>query len=495
MKFKRMSGILLHPTSFPGPDGIGDIGPEAYNWVDFLVQSGCKLWQVLPLGPTGYGDSPYQCFSAFAGNPYLINPILLVDDELLSLDELSDRPDFQNEKVDFGSVIGWKIELLNRAYKNFKKTKPPELTQLFNQFIISEKEWLNDFSLFMAIKEVNGGASWENWSFPLRKRDPQTIDQFKNENQDLIESHQFRQFLFFKQWIALKNYANEQGVKIVGDIPIFISFDSSDAWSNPELFFFDKDLKPTVVAGVPPDYFSATGQLWGNPLYRWEVHKNDNYSWWLKRINATLKLFDYIRLDHFRGFVNYWEVPAGNITAEKGRWLPGPGAHFFETVLNELGNLPIIAEDLGEISQDVFDLRDQFDLPGMKICQFAFTGDPDDPFLPHNYPKNCVAYSGTHDNDTALGWYQNAPEDEKDFCRRYLSRSGENVSWDLIRLVWSSVARISIAPLQDFLSLDTEARMNFPGKASGNWSWRVLPEQINPNLSERIKELNFLYSR
>ncbi|HSM24387.1 MAG TPA: 4-alpha-glucanotransferase [Anaerolineaceae bacterium] len=495
MKFKRMSGILLHPTSLPGPDGIGDIGPEAYNWVDFLVQSGCKLWQLLPLGPTGYGDSPYQCFSAFAGNPYLINPILLVDDELLTLDDLSDRPDFQDDKVDFGPVINWKIELLNRAYKNFLRTKPSELSKMFEQFINIEKEWLDDFSLFMAIKEVNGGESWENWNVQLRKRDQLTIEQFIKENQDLIRSHQFRQFLFYKQWGALKNYANEQGVKIVGDIPIFISFDSADAWSNPELFYFDEDLKPTVVAGVPPDYFSATGQLWGNPLYRWDIHKNENYSWWLKRLKATLKLFDYIRLDHFRGFVNYWEVPAGNLTAEKGRWLSGPGAHFFETVQNELGDLPIIAEDLGEISQDVFDLRDQFNLPGMKISQFAFSGDPDDSFLPHNYPKNCVAYTGTHDNNTALGWYQNAPEDERDFCRKYLSRSGENISWDLIRLVWSSVAKVSIAPLQDFLVLGSEARMNFPGKPSGNWSWRVLPDQINSNLAERINDLNFLYSR
>jgi 4-alpha-glucanotransferase len=305
----------------------------------------------------------------------------------------------------------------------------------------------------------------------------------------------FKQFLFFTQWIGLKNYANDQGIKIIGDIPIFISFDSSDAWSNPELFYFDEDLKPTVVAGVPPDYFSATGQLWGNPLYKWKVHKQDQYKWWLKRINATLKLFDFIRLDHFRGFVNYWEVPAGNETAEIGQWLPGPGADFFEVMQNELGVLPIIAEDLGEISTDVYTLRDQFNLPGMKIFQFAFSSDPDDPFLPHNYPVNCVAYTGTHDNDTALGWYLSAPEVEKDFCRRYLARSGENISWDLIRTVWSSVAKITIAPLQDFLGLGTEARMNYPGRPSGNWSWRVLPHQINSDLAQRINELNFLYSR
>lgn len=495
MKFDRMSGILLHPTSLPGPDGIGDIGPEAYNWVDFLVQTGCKIWQLLPLGPTGYGDSPYQCFSAFAGNPYLINPLLLVDDGLLTMDDIIERPDFPKDYVDYGPVINWKLKLLNRAFKNYKKLVPKEISNQFADFIQNESEWLIDFSIFMAIKEINQGASWDTWDEKLRKRDEITLNHFKDENKDLIESQMFRQFLFFKQWTALKEYANEQGIKIIGDIPIFISFDSSDAWANPELFFFDKDLKPTVVAGVPPDYFSATGQLWGNPLYRWDIHRKNNYSWWQKRIKATLKLFDFIRLDHFRGFVNYWEVPAGNATAEIGRWLPGPGAHFFEVMLKELGDLPIIAEDLGEISPDVYVLRDQFNLPGMKICQFAFTGDPDDPFLPHNYPKNCVAYSGTHDNDTALGWYLGAPEKERDFYRRYFARSGENVSWDLIRAVWSSVARMAIAPLQDFLSLGTEARMNFPGKPSGNWSWRVLPGQINSNLSVKIREINYLYSR
>jgi len=495
MKSNRMSGILLHPSSLPGPDGIGDIGPEAYEWVNFLVQSGCNLWQLLPLGPTGYGDSPYQCFSAFAGNPFLISSTLLIDEGLLLLEDLQDRPDFSTESVDFGPVIQWKLKLLDRAYNNFVQKQPEEITEKFQQFINQEQDWLFDFALFMAIKEVNGGLSWDYWDDGLRKRDRKALKNFQDENKTLIESHMFKQFLFFTQWTGLKNYANDQGIKIIGDIPIFISFDSSDAWSNPELFYFDEDFKPTVVAGVPPDYFSATGQLWGNPLYRWEVHKQDRYKWWLKRINSTLKLFDFIRLDHFRGFVNYWEVPAGNETAEIGQWLPGPGADFFEVMQNELGVLPIIAEDLGEISTDVYKLRDQFDLPGMKILQFAFSSDPEDPFLPHNYPVNCVAYTGTHDNDTVLGWYQSAPVEEKDFCRRYLARSGENISWDLIRAVWSSVAKITIAPLQDFLGLGTEARMNYPGRPSGNWSWRVLPHQINSELAQRINEINFLYSR
>lgn len=495
MKSNRMSGILLHPSSLPGPDGIGDIGPEAYEWVNFLVQSGCNLWQLLPLGPTGYGDSPYQCFSAFAGNPFLISSTLLIDEGLLLLEDLQDRPEFSAESVDFGPVIQWKLKLLDRAYNNFIQNQPKEITKKFQQFINQEQDWLSDFAIFMAIKEVNGGLSWDHWDDGLRKRDGKELQKFREENKTLIESHMFKQFLFFTQWSDLKNYANDQGINIIGDIPIFISFDSSDAWSNPELFYFDEDLKPTVVAGVPPDYFSVTGQLWGNPLYRWDVHKEDRYKWWIKRIKATLKLFDFIRLDHFRGFVNYWEVPAGNETAEIGRWLPGPGADFFEVMQNELGILPIIAEDLGEISKEVYVLRDQFDLPGMKICQFAFSNDPDDPFLPHNYPVNCVAYTGTHDNDTSLGWYLSAPEEEKDFCRRYLARSGENISWDLIRAVWSSVAKITIAPLQDFLGLGTQARMNYPGRPSGNWSWRVLPYQINSELAQKINELNFLYSR
>jgi 4-alpha-glucanotransferase len=495
MKYNRSAGILLHPTSLPGPDGIGDIGPEAYRWVNFIKNTGATLWQVLPLGPTGYGDSPYQCFSAFAGNPYLVNPSLLMDEDLLNAADLADRPKFADSYVDFGSVINWKVTILQRAYHNFIQLKPAKLVIEYETFKHEEAEWLDDFALFMAIKESYGGASWEKWSDGLRKRYPESIAEFQVKHADQIDSHKFRQFLFFRQWLTLKKYANENGVTIIGDIPIFVSQDSSDAWANPELFFFDKDLKPTVVAGVPPDYFSKTGQLWGNPLYNWKIHKKTGYAWWLKRIKATLRFFDIIRLDHFRGFAGYWEVPAGNLTAEIGRWVPGPGVPFFQAIKDELGDLPIIAEDLGEITPDVFELRDKFELPGMKICQFAFGGDPEEPFLPHNYPVNCVAYSGTHDNDTALGWYKTAPEKERDFCRRYLGRDGKNISWDIIRVVWSSVASTVLAPLQDFLSLDGEARMNFPGHASGNWSWRVTTDKINTELMQKIQEINYLYNR
>jgi len=493
MKYKRSAGILLHPSSLPGPDGIGDLGPEAFRWISFLKETGCSLWQVLPLGPTGYGDSPYQCFSAFAGNPYLISPSLLVDDEFLEMSDLEQRPEFFDNQVDFGKVIQWKLDLLQKSYETFKKKKL--LKKEFEAFKNSEQDWLLDFALFMSIKETFGGASWETWEKKFRIRDKETLYHFKENNQEKIESHMFRQFIFFRQWTNLKKYANENDIKIIGDIPIFVSFDSADAWSHPDLFFFNSDLKPTVVAGVPPDYFSATGQLWGNPLYRWEKHKATGYNWWVKRIIATLRLYDVVRLDHFRGFVNYWEIPAGKPTAEIGRWVPGPGADFFNVLLSELGKLPIIAEDLGEISNEVFELRDLFDLPGMKICQFAFSGDPTDLFLPHNYPVNCVAYSGTHDNDTALGWYLSAPEGEKDFYRKYLARSGDNVSWDLIRAVWASVASTAIAPLQDFLKLDSAGRMNFPGRASGNWSWRVTADLINSQLASQIAEINFVYGR
>lgn len=495
MKFNRTSGILLHPTSLPGDDGIGDFGPDAYRWVNFVRDSGCSYWQVLPLGPTGYGDSPYQCFSAFAGNHYLINSTLLIDDELLSISDLKDRPHFPDSYIDYGPVINWKTKILQRAYDNFKRLKPGELTNKFDQFVNDERDWLVDYALFLSIKEVHGGVSWDNWEDKYRKRDSQALSEFQKNNQPQIESHMFKQFLFYRQWLSLKEYANDNGVSIIGDIPIFVAFDSADAWANPDLFYFDKDLKPTVVAGVPPDYFSKTGQLWGNPLYRWDIHKKYHYEWWIKRIRATLKLYDMVRLDHFRGFAGYWEVPAGNPTAEIGRWVPGPGADFFNAVKTALGDLPIIAEDLGEITPDVFELRDQFNLPGMKICQFAFGCDPSEPFLPHNYPIHCVAYTGTHDNDTVLGWFQTTTDNERDFCRRYLARSGENISWDLIRAVWSSVAATVLAPLQDFLSLDSKARMNFPGHASGNWTWRVTPDQINTWLLTKIKEVNYLYGR
>ncbi len=495
MKFERSSGIILHPTSLPGPDGIGDLGPEAYRWVDFLAETGCRLWQVLPLGPTGFGDSPYQCFSAFAGNPYLVSPALLYNDGLLKRSDLIDRPSFPADRVDFGATIPWKLTVLDRAYERFTSGCSPALAAEFDEFRQSQAFWIDDFALFMAVKESFGSGSWEVWPDEFRKRDQNTLAEFRNRETGRIERILFRQFLFFKQWNALKEYANRKEIKIIGDIPIFISSDSADAWSHPELFHFDSQLKPKVVAGVPPDYFSPTGQLWGNPLYKWAEHRKQNYAWWIQRMKAALHLVDIVRLDHFRGFAGYWEIPFGMPTAEVGRWVKGPGAELFQAIRTALGDLPIIAEDLGVITLDVVALREKFNLPGMKVFQFAFSTDPLDPFLPHNYVHHCVAYTGTHDNDTAVGWYQTAPENERHFIRRYLSRSGEDIAWDMIRAVWSSVAVFALAPMQDFLSLGSEARMNLPGRASGNWTWRLPADALTPALTARLKEINYLYAR
>ncbi len=495
MKYNRSAGIILHPTSLPGPDGIGDLGPEAYRWVDFLAKSGFSLWQVLPLNPTGYGDSPYQSFSAFAGNPYLVSSAALLDEGLLTRKDLADRPEFSSAAVDYGPVIGWKINLLNRAYDHFKAQESTKITKEFNKFRKDQATWLDDFSLFMAIKESQGGVSWDQWPTGLRKRQATALNRFKNEHEQDIKNHCFRQFVFFRQWTALRSYAHQKGIRIIGDAPIFVAYDSADAWAHTELFYLDAQGKPTVVAGVPPDYFSATGQLWGNPLYRWEVHAETGYAWWIERLRAVFQVVDIVRLDHFRGFAGYWEIPAGKLTAEIGRWVPGPGAGLFEAVQKAFGDLPIIAEDLGVVTPDVTSLREQFNLPGMKLLQFAFSTDPDDPFLPHNFPVNCVAYTGTHDNDTSRGWYDSAPESERDLCRRYLARSAADIAWDFIRGIWSSVAVMALAPMQDFLSLETDARMNYPGRASGNWGWRLPADALSDFLSSRCKETNYLYSR
>ncbi len=492
---RRLSGIILHPSSLPGPDGIGDLGPEAYHWIDFLKESGCALWQLLPLGPTGYGDSPYQCFSAFAGNPYLVCSTLLLEDGLLRVADLNHRPEFPNLQVDYGAVIPWKLHLLSIAHKNFKKSRKPKLKNEYDAFIQSSRNWLDDYSLFMAIKKELGGGSWNDWPEVLRRRDKEALIKFKSLHLDRIDQEIFNQFIFFHQWNALRQYANGQGIRTIGDIPIFVSSDSSDAWSHPELFWMDKDLHPTVVAGVPPDYFSPTGQRWGNPLYRWSVHKKDGYGWWIERIKATLRLFDILRLDHFKGFSEYWEVPAGEETAVKGRWVSGPGASFFAVMRNTLGQLPIIAEDLGEITPEVAALREKFDLPGMKILQFAFSKDASDPFLPHNFSHHCVAYTGTHDNDTAIGWYDKAPENERDFIRRYLACPGDDIAWDMIRSIWASVAEIVLTPMQDLLRLGSEARMNFPSKLGGNWMWRLPSGAMDESLINRLKEMNLLYGR
>jgi 4-alpha-glucanotransferase len=518
MKFERASGILLHPTSLPSPHGIGDFGPGSYHWVDWLVDAGCKLWQILPLGPTGYGDSPYQSFSAFAGNPLLVSLELLLEEGLLQPDDLSDIPDFNAQRVDFGMLIPWKMGLLEHAFSVFLqivgKSNFNGLSEIneenlgmihserifslkseFDSFCKDNKSWLDDFSLFMAVKEAQGGGSWDAWPEPIRNRESNVIFDARKGLALSIARFSFYQFVFYRQWKALINYAHKKGLRIIGDIPIFVAHDSADVWSHPELFFLDSSLRPTVVAGVPPDYFSPTGQLWGNPLFRWEEHKSTGYQWWLNRLIAAFMRVDVLRIDHFRGFAEYWEIPAGKFTAEIGRWVPGPGADFFDAIRSSLGeDHPIIAEDLGFITPDVIALRDKYNFPGMKVLQFAFTG-PQNAFLPHSYSRNCVVYTGTHDNDTACGWYKSANEKEKEFARRYLRVDGSDFAWDLIRTAWKSTAVFAIAPLQDILSLDTEARFNFPSRLGGNWEWRVLDSQLTTEVQGCLRELNWLYQR
>ena len=495
MEQNRASGILLHPTSLPGPDGIGDLGPEAYRWVDFLDRSGCQFWQVLPLGPTGYGDSPYQCFSAFAGNPYLISTTILLDQGLLTKSDLAERPDFPVERVDYGPVIDWKMKITRKSFERFQSSKKSKLLNAFQKYKEEETHWLEPFAIFMAIKNQHGGVAWSEWPEDLRKRNPKAMKAFKKEHADEIQFQSYLQFLFYRQWQALRDYAANKGIRIIGDIPIFVAYDSADVWVHKELFYLDDEGLPEVVAGVPPDYFSETGQLWGNPLYKWEVHQKNGYQWWIDRLDAVLNQVDIIRLDHFRGFEAYWEIPYGNETAVEGQWVKGPENDFFRTVKAEMGELPIIAEDLGVITEQVIEMRKAFNLPGMKILQFAFASDPDDDFLPHNYPVNCVAYTGTHDNNTTRGWYDNAPERERDLCRRYLARSGQDIAWSMIRILWQSVAAWVVAPMQDFLSLGEWARMNYPGNPSGNWDWRMHPDAINEGLIKRLYDTNYLYGR
>lgn len=500
MAFQRSSGILIHPSSLPGPYGIGDIGPNAFRFVDWLSSTGCKLWQILPLGPTGYGDSPYQCFSAFAGNPYLISPDDLFNEGLLTQTDLDSMKELPASRVDFGSFIPKKLDLLLKAFTRFKE-HPESLRSAFDYFCAENAHWLEDFALFMALKEDNGGGAWNGWEPALRSREEAALSYARTQLSDSIQRHSFYQFLFFRQWKKIHEYANSKGIQIVGDIPIFVAYDSADVWANPDLFFLDESGNPTVVAGVPPDLFSKTGQLWGNPLYDWDAHKKSGYAWWLSRVRAVLQTVDILRFDHFRGFAGYYEIPASHTTAEHGRWVPGPGKDFFSAVDANLGNgpvegvgLPIIAEDLGVITPDVIELLNAFNLPGMKVLQFGFTG-PDNPFMPHNYVPNCVAYTGTHDNDTAMGWYNSAPEEEKNFARRYLRVDGGDFAWDLIRAVWKSVAVFAISPMQDVLSLGGEARMNFPSKLGGNWEWRMKDDDLRDDLAAGLRELNWMTNR
>ncbi len=495
--FERSSGILFHPTSLPGKYGIGTLGKEAYAFIDFLKKSRQKLWQIFPLGPTGYGDSPYQSFSSFAGNPYLIDFDLLIEAHLLSEEDLRDVFFGDNEEyIDYGAIYNQKYPLLRRAYENFKSSDNHEMRENLEHFKRENASWLNDYSLYISLKNHFNGLPWNEWAHDIKNREHGAMEHYRNELADDIEYHNFIQFLFFKQWGDVKRYANENGIKIIGDIPIFVAADSSDAWANPEIFLFDEERKPVKVAGVPPDYFSATGQLWGNPLYNWQKLKETNYSWWVERVRANLSTCDIIRIDHFRGFEAYWAVPYGDDTAINGQWEPGPGIDLFNAIKSQLGELPIIAEDLGLMTQGVIDLREATGFPGMKILGFAFDSGEENDYLPHTYTKNCVVYTGTHDNDTLIGWFHKAKEEDRQFARDYLnSRSDDEIHWDAIRGAWSSVANMAISPVQDFLGLGSEARINTPGVAAGNWQWRLKHGVLTDELADRIAKLTKVYSR
>ena len=479
----RQSGILLHITSLPSNYGIGSLGKAAYEFIDFLKTSAQKLWQIFPLGPTGYGDSPYQTFSAFAGNPLLIDLDELLKNGLLSKSDMKNSIAFNEDKVDYAFVKEYKNQIYKKAFKNFTPTKD------YYDFCTKNNWWLDDFSLFMAIKKHFNNVSWSEWEIDLRLRKSETISYYQSKLKNEIDFEKFLQYLFYQQLDKIKRYANENGIKIIGDIPIFVGYDSADAWAYPEIFLFDDELKPTFVAGVPPDGFSPTGQLWGNPLYNWQKLKENDYKWWIDRFSHTLKAVDIIRLDHFLGFVNYWQVKANEKTAENGSWQPGPKAHFFETVEKYLGQLPIIAEDLGVITDEVIKLREKFGFPGMKILQFAFYGDEHNPYLPHNIQENFVVYTGTHDNETTVGWYKNLPQHIKDYVNRYLKTDGKKIHLDLIKTAWQTKANYAVAPMQDFLGLDNSARMNTPGTTENNWQWRLNKKHLNDKLTNWIYEL------
>jgi 4-alpha-glucanotransferase len=506
MKFPRASGILLHPTSLPGPYGIGDFGPEAYRFADFLHESGCRLWQVLPLNPTGYGDSPFQSFSASAGNPLLISLEKLVDKGVLAKAELTNIPRFPDEQVDYGAVIKIKTPLLRKAAERFLQGDSPEQNQ-FEEFCRANSGWLDDFALFMAVKNTQDLVAWPKWPAEIAQRRPEAIRDWSTRLASDIEAIKYWQFEFFQQWSELREYCHQRGIQIIGDIPIYVAHDSADVWANRQYFSLDECGNATKVAGVPPDYFSATGQLWGNPIYNWPAMKEDRYAWWIERFRAALRLYDVIRIDHFRGFEAYWEVPGSDTTAANGTWVKGPGAELFSAVQAELGDLPIIAENLGVITPEVEAIRHQFGFPGMAILQFAFGNDPQGPsFRPHNYVRELVAYTGTHDNDTVIGWWMSSgandsirtPEDvkkEHEFARAYLAFESEPVNWVLVRTILRSVANTAVAPLQDVLGLGSSARMNLPGTSSGNWRWRLKPGVLVKPLAARLREMNQMYDR
>ena len=495
MPFPRASGILLHPTSLPGPHGSGDLGEAARHFVEWLVAAGQKLWQILPLGGIGSGNSPYMSSSAFAGNVLLIDLAELQQRGWLTSNDLRPDPGFDAHRIRFDLVVRWRMERLQQAAANFTATASPAQLQDFQDFCALHALWLHDYALFMTLADANGWALWSSWDPALARRDESALRAASSSFASGVLFWQFCQWCFFRQWKKLRAYANERGVHVVGDAPIFVAYQSADVWARQELFELDAQGLPQVVAGVPPDYFSATGQRWGNPLYRWDAHRLEGYAWWTERVRRIFELVDIVRIDHFRGFAGYWEIPASEPTAIVGRWLPGPGADLFTAIEAALGKLPIIAEDLGVITREVDQLRRRFDLPGMRVLHFAFGGGNDNAYLPHNYESDTVVYGGTHDNNTTLGWWASASEAERAHARDYLPTDGHEIHWDLIRAACASVADTAIHPLQDVLGLGAEHRMNLPGSGTGNWEWRFTWNQLQPEHAKRLRHLGELYRR
>ncbi|MFH1487433.1 MAG: 4-alpha-glucanotransferase [Pseudomonadota bacterium] len=494
---KRGSGVLMHVTSLPSPFGIGDLGPGAYDFVNFLAEARQGYWQILPLNPTEriHGNSPYHSSSAFAGNPLLISPELLARDGFLAREEMESPPAFPAGKADYDAAVPYKDALLQKAYERFQNQDQRD----YEAFCAENQSWLDDFALFSVLKCRFQAKIWSEWPEALRDREPEALQRAAEEHHEALRRQKFTQYLFFRQWNSLKTYCAEKGVRILGDIPIYVVYDSVDVWMHPEFFHLDQEKRPLTVAGVPPDYFSETGQLWGNPVYRWDALKERGYDWWIRRIGHNLRLFDYIRVDHFRGFVGYWEVPAEEKTAVNGKWVPAPADDFFSVILGKFPNAPIIAEDLGIITPDVTEIMERFQFPGMKVLLFAFGDDPaTNPYAPHNHVKNCLAYTGTHDNNTARGWFENeAGPDEKRRLFSYLGREvgAEEIHWALIRLAMMSIAALVVVPMQDLLGLGTEARMNRPATTTGNWKWRLEPHLLMSYPIHKILEVTDIYGR
>ncbi len=493
--FPRSSGVLLHPTSLPSRYGIGDLGENAYRFVDWLQSAGQSVWQILPLGPTSYGDSPYQTLSAFAGNPNLISLDKLVEEGWLNANELQNVPDFPATHVDFGWIISWHEEKLSLAYLGFREHASETQKRAFDNWCKDNAYWLEDFALFFALKKAHGGRPWVEWEEAIALYKAPALKKARETHAESAQEQRFLQWVFFQQWYALKYYANNRGIRFFGDIPIFVAHDSADVWANQGDYYLDTKGYPIVIAGVPPDYFSPTGQRWGNPLYKWDVLKSKKYAWWVSRFKAILSLVDYIRIDHFRGFEAYWEIPATEETAVNGKWVEGPKSELFEVVKKELGELPVIAEDLGVITQGVEALRDGFGLPGMKVLQFAWS-DPSNAFLPHSHPVNSIVYTGTHDNNTTLGWWlSETDESTKRFIGEYLARGIQEINWDLIRVAMGSASHTAIFPMQDLLGLGSIGRMNTPGKEGGNWTWRFQFSELTDEIRNRLAYLTWLYQR